>query len=104
MDGRGSQFPSVFKKDDPKLTRKRKLLSYYEEEEAAVEFATKVEEHYNHFFIKRLKQLSTVFVVYLKKKDLTETLQALEILLLKALCEEDFSSEPQKMSQNLKSY
>ena len=48
--GRGSWFPyDVFEKDDPKLPRKRKVSSYYEEEEAPVEFASKVEEYYHHF-------------------------------------------------------
>ena len=42
---RGSQFPYVFEKDDPKLPGKRKVLSYYEEEEAPVEFVSKVEEY-----------------------------------------------------------
>ena len=44
-------FQNVFEKDDPKLTRKRKNLSHYEEEEATVEFASKIEEHYNSFFL-----------------------------------------------------
>ena len=42
---RGSQFSYVCEKDDPKLPRKRKALSYYEEEEAPVHFVSKVEEY-----------------------------------------------------------
>ena len=42
---RGSQFSYVFEKDDPKLPRKRKVLSYYEEEEAPVEFVYTVEKY-----------------------------------------------------------
>ena len=42
---RGSLFSYVFEKDDPKLPGKRNVLSYYEEEEAPVEFVSKVEEY-----------------------------------------------------------
>ena len=51
---KGSYICNVFEKDDPKLPRKRKVLSYYEEREAPIEFLFKVEEYYLHFFIKRL--------------------------------------------------
>ena len=47
--GRGSQFPYAFEKDDPKLPSKRNVSSHYEEEEAHVEFASKVEEYDHHF-------------------------------------------------------
>ena len=43
--GRGNQFLYVFEKDDPKLYRKRKVSSHYEEEEAPVEFVSKAEEN-----------------------------------------------------------
>ena len=43
--GRGSQFPYVFEKDDPKLPAKRKVLSHYKTEEASVEFISKVDEY-----------------------------------------------------------
>ena len=33
--------------DDPKPPKKRKVSSHYEEEEAPVEFVSKVEEHYH---------------------------------------------------------
>ena len=41
---RGSQFSFVFEKYDPKLPRKREVLSY-EEKEAPVEFVSKVEKY-----------------------------------------------------------
>ena len=54
---RESQLSQVFEKDDPKLPRKKKVLIHYQEEEAPVEFVSKVEEYVN-FFIKKLKQYS----------------------------------------------
>ena len=60
----------VFEKDDPKLSRKRNVLSYYEEEEAPVEF---------------------------QQKDHIETLQKMAILLLNTLRDEDFDHELQQM-------
>ena len=53
--GRGSYFPYIFEKEDPKLPRKRKVSSRYEEEEAPVEFVSKVKEYYHQFLIKQLK-------------------------------------------------
>ena len=47
-------FRRFLKKDDPKLPRKRKVSSHYEEEEAPIEFVSQVEE-YLHFFIIQLK-------------------------------------------------
>ena len=38
-------FRRFLKKDDPKLPRKRKVSSHYEEEEAPIEFASQVEEY-----------------------------------------------------------
>ena len=52
---RGSYFSYVFEKDDPKLPKKRKVSRHYEEEEAPVEFVSKVAECYHQFFIKQLK-------------------------------------------------
>ena len=45
-------FPMFLKKMTPS---RRNVSSHYEEEEAPVEFASKVEEYYLHFFIKQLK-------------------------------------------------
>ena len=47
---RGNQLSYTFEKDDPKLSRKRKVSSHYEEEEAPVEFVSKVEEYYHQMF------------------------------------------------------
>ena len=43
-------FHMFFKKDDPKLLRKKKCLSYYVEEEAPIEFVSKVEKYYLLFY------------------------------------------------------
>ena len=64
----GSYFPYVFENDEPKLLTKRKISSHYEEEEALVEYVSKVGEYYHHIFIKQLKQLSTVFIIDFSKK------------------------------------
>ena len=45
-DDRGSSFSYVFEKDDSRLPGKRKVLSYYAEEEAPVKFVSKVEKYY----------------------------------------------------------
>ena len=45
----------VFEKDDPKLSRKGTISSHCEDEEAPVEFVSKVEEYDHHFFMKQLK-------------------------------------------------
>ena len=47
--------------------------------------------------------MSTVFVIAFNKKDYTETLQAMEILLLEALREEKFGHELQQMSSYISS-
>ena len=52
---RGSYFSYVFEKDNPKLPRKRKVLSHYEEEEALVDFVSKVEEYYHHLFYQTIE-------------------------------------------------
>ena len=51
----GSWFSYVFETDDPKLPRKRKVSSHYEDEKAPVDFLSKFEEYYLHFFVKQLK-------------------------------------------------
>ena len=58
----------VFEKDDPKLPRKGTISSHCEDEEAPVEFVSKVEECDYHFFMKQLKQLSTAFAIDFSKK------------------------------------
>ena len=52
---RGSQVLYDIEKDDPKLPRKKGRRC--EEEEAPVKFVSKVEEYYQDFLIKQLKQL-----------------------------------------------
>ena len=59
--------------------KKGKVLSHYEEGEAPVEFVSTVEEHYRQIFI--------------SAEILHWNSQAMEILLLKALREEDFGHE-----------
>ena len=87
---RGSQFSYVFKKDDPKLPRKRKVSSCYEEEEAPVEFVSKAEEYYLHFFCEAIEIVFNCIRNRFQQKDHIETLQKMEILLLKGLRDEDF--------------
>ena len=79
---RGSQFSYVFEKDDPKLLRKRKVLSYYEEEEAPVEFVSKVEEYYLHFFYQATEIVVNCILNRFQQKDHIEILQKMAILLL----------------------
>ena len=55
---RGNQFLYVF---DHKLPKRRKVSTHCEEEEAPVEFISKIEKYYLHFFIKQLTWLSSVF-------------------------------------------
>ena len=55
-------------------------MSHYEKGKAPVEWVSTVEEHYHQIFI-------------LAEKYYIKTLQAMEIVLLKALCEEDFGHE-----------
>ena len=42
-------FHMLLQKMTPNYLEKEKVLSYYEEEEAPVEFVSKVEEYYLHF-------------------------------------------------------
>ena len=58
--------------DDLKPPKMRNVLIHYEKREAPVEFASTVEEHYHQIFI--------------PAEILHETLQAMEILLLKVFC------------------
>ena len=71
MYERGSQFSYVFEKDDPKLPRKRKVLSYYyEEEEAPVEFVSKVEEYYHQMFYQAIVKVVKSIHNRFQQKDL----------------------------------
>ena len=73
-------------------------MSYYEEEEAPVEFVSKVEEYYLHFFYQAIEIVVNCILNRFQQKDHIETLQKMEILLLKALRDEDFDHEFQQMS------
>ena len=68
-----------------KLPRKRKVSSHYEEEEAPVEFVSKVEEYYLHLFYQAIEIVINYIHNRFHERDHIETLQKMEILLLKAL-------------------
>ena len=95
---KGSQFSYVFENDAPKLPRKRKVLSYYEEKEAPVEFVSKVEEYYLHFFYQAIEQLLTVFLIDFSKKTTLKLFRKWQQCFLKALRDEDFDHKLQQMS------
>ena len=65
--------------DDPKPPKKGKVLSHYEKGDAPVEFASTVDSATTKFLSQH--------------KYYIRTLQAMEILLLKALRKEDFGHE-----------
>ena len=73
-------------------------MSYYEEEEAPVEFVSKVEEYYLHFFYQAIEIVVNCIRNRFQQKDHIESLQKMEILLLKALSDEDFDHELQQVS------
>ena len=78
------------------MPRKRKILSFYEEQEAPVEFASKVEEYYQKFIHQAIGMVVNCVCYRFQQKDYIETLEIMEMLLLKALHEEDFSHEIQQ--------
>ena len=71
-------------------------MSYYEEEEAPVEFASKVEEYYLHFFYQAIEIVVNCILDRFQQKGRIETLQKMAIMLLKALRDEDFDHEVQQ--------
>ena len=73
-------------------------MSYYEEEEAPVEFVSKVEEYYLHFFYQAIEIIFNCIRNRFQKKYHIDTLQKIVILLLQALRDEDFDHELQQMS------
>ena len=76
-------------------------MSYYEEEEAPVEFVSKVEEYYHHFlFYQAIEIVLSGIHNRFQYTYHIETLQKMEILLLKALRDEDFDHELQQMSSS----
>ena len=78
--------------NDPKLPKKRKVSSHYEEGEAPAQFVSTVEEHYRQIFCQVVMVVSCIRD-RIQQKDYIETLQAMEILLLKVFHEEDFDHE-----------
>ena len=82
----------------PNYLKKRKVSSHYEEEEAPIEFVSKVEEYYHHFFYQAIEIVVNCIRNRFQQKNLIETLQTMEIMLLKALREEDFGHQLQQMS------
>ena len=100
---RASQFPYVFfEKNDPKVPSKIKVSSHYEEGKANVEFISKVQQCYQVFYQATLVRFSTRH--RFQQKDCIETLQVMEMLLLKALREGNFGHELQQMSSFFSSH
>ena len=84
--------------DDPKLPRKRKVPSRYEDGEAPAEFESTVEEHYRQIFYQTIDMVTNCIRERFQQKDYVETFQTMENLLLKALSEEDFGLDLQQIS------
>ena len=78
-------------------------MSYYEDEEAPVEFVSKVEEYCLHFFYQAIEIVVSCILNRFQQKGHIETLQKIAILLLKALRDEDFDHELQQISSFLSS-
>ena len=79
----------------PKLPRKRKTSSHYEEGEVSIQFVSTVEERYRQVFYQAIDMVVNCICDKFQQKDFTETLQTIEILLLKALREENIGHELQ---------
>ena len=73
-------------------------MGHYEEEEAPVEFVSKVEEWYHHLCYQAIKIVVNCIRNRFQLKDHIEFLQKIKILLLEALREEDFDHKLQQMS------
>ena len=70
--------------NDPKLPRKRKVPSRYEDGEAPAEFASTVEEHYRQIFYQTIDMVTNCIRDRFQQRDYTETFPTMENLLLKA--------------------
>ena len=107
-DQRRSQFPSFFENvtasgqkledNNPKLPRKRKVPSRYDDGEAPAEFVSTIEEHYRQIFYQATDMIVNCIRARIQQKDFIETLQTMENLLLKALREKYFGLELQQIS------
>ena len=86
------------KKNNPKLTWKRKVSSNYEEGGASVELVSKIKEYYRQFFYRAIYMVGNCIRNSYQQKDYIKVLHAMESMILKALREEDFGIELQQMS------
>ena len=84
--------------NNPKLPRKRKVPSRYEDGEAPTEFVSTDEEHYRQFFYQTINMVANCVHDRFQQKDYIETFKTMENLLSKALREEDFGLELQQIS------
>ena len=73
-------------------------MSHHEEEEAPVEFVSKIEEYYHQFLYQDIEIVVKCVRNRSQQNNHIETLQKMEILLLKTLSDEDFDHELQQMS------
>ena len=71
--------------NDPKLPKKIKVSSHYEEGEVLVEFASTAEEHYRQIFYQAVGMVVSCTRNRIQQKDYIETLQAIKILLFKSV-------------------
>ena len=78
------------KKNNPKLTWKRKVSSNYEEGGAPVELVSKIKEYYRQFFYRAIYMVGNCIRNSYQQKDYIKVLHAMESMILKALREEDF--------------
>ena len=84
--------------NNPKLPRKRKVPTRYEDGEAPTEFVSTVEEHYRQFFYQTINMVANCVHDRFQQKDYIETFKTMENLLSKAFREEDFGLELQQIS------
>ena len=75
-------------------------MNHYKEEEAPVEFLSKLEEYYNQIFYQAIEIVVNCAHNRFQQKNHIKTLQ-MEILLLKALREGDFDLKLRQMSSFL---
>ena len=89
--------------DDPRLPRKRKVSNHYEEGETPVKFVSTFEEHSRQVLYQAIDMAVNCIRDRFQKKDYIEPLQAMGMLLLKALREKDFGHELQQISSFFRS-
>ena len=69
--------------DDPRLPRKRNVSNHYEEGQAPAEFVSAVQEQYHQVYIKQFDMVANSICDRFQRKYYIETLQTMELLLLK---------------------